>query len=192
MDEAVVRRLIEHVGGKPGDIYGGRGKQHILRRINGYNQAAQYHPWVVLVDLDQDAICAPAFRRRYLPNPASFMCFRIAVRAVEAWLMADREAFSDFFKVALSRIPENPELELDPRRKVIDLIRYSRRSVIREDMIPRPGSRRSVGPAYSSRLIEYIEFHWRPNKAARVSDSLARCIDCLRCLLECFTALITQ
>jgi hypothetical protein len=36
---------------------------------------------------------------------------------------------------------------------VVELARYSRRRDIREDMVPRPGSGRSVGAAYTSRLI---------------------------------------
>ncbi|MBI4564946.1 MAG: AAA family ATPase [Planctomycetes bacterium] len=43
---------------------------------------------------------------------------------------------------------------------------------------------RSVGPAYSSRLIEYVERHWRPRVAANRSDSLRRAIECLQRLVR--------
>jgi hypothetical protein len=83
-DEAVVRRLILHVGAQPGTVYGKQGKQHLRTRIAGFNNAAQHMPWLVLVDLDHDADCAPPLRAKWLPAPARWMCFRVAVRAVEA------------------------------------------------------------------------------------------------------------
>ncbi len=109
LDEAVLKRLIGHVGGLPGPIYGKGGKASLLRRLEGYNRAALHSPWVVLVDLDQDAECAPPFRSAVLPQPASGMCFRIAVREVEAWLFADRERLARFLAVPISAIPSNPE-----------------------------------------------------------------------------------
>jgi hypothetical protein len=51
---------------------------------------------------------------------------------------------------------------------------------IREDMLPRRGSGRPIGPAYTSRMIEFVENNWRPEVAARSSDSLRRCLVRLR------------
>ncbi|NLI83320.1 MAG: hypothetical protein GX443_16770 [Deltaproteobacteria bacterium] len=48
-------------------------------------------------------------------------------------------------------------------------------------------SGRQVGPAYSSRLIEFVENcrnGWRPHEAARSSTGLSRCLQCLRRLAE--------
>ena len=59
-DEAVVERLIDHAGGKVGTVYGKKGKSHLCQKIAGYNNAALRAPWLVLVDLDADADCAPA------------------------------------------------------------------------------------------------------------------------------------
>ena len=87
-DEAVVQRLIGHSGGQIGSVYGRRASR-IAREIAGYNIAARNGPWFVLVDLDNDADCAPPLRDAWLPDPAPGLCFRVAVRAVEAWLMAD-------------------------------------------------------------------------------------------------------
>ena len=55
VDEAVVPRLISHAGGETGTVYGRRGKPCLRQRIAGFNQAARHAPWVVLVDLDNDA-----------------------------------------------------------------------------------------------------------------------------------------
>jgi len=183
VDEAVVRRLIEHVGGTPGPIYGRNGKDHLRQRIANYNQAARLSPWVVLVDLDHDAECAPPLRSAWLPALSPHMCLRVAVRQVEAWLLADRERLAKFLSVSTSRIPHNPESVEHPKNTLVEIARYSRRRDIREDMAPRPGSGRSVGAAYTARLIEFViskRTGWRPEVAARYSDSLNRSLRCLR------------
>jgi hypothetical protein len=173
-DEAVLRRVVEHLGATLGPVYGKTGKASLLRQLHSYNQAAQFWPWIVLVDLDQDAECAPPARAQWLPNPAARMCFRIAVREVESWLLADRETLADFLGIALSRVPTNPENLDDPKAVLVNLARSSRRRDIRVDMVPRPESGRQVGPAYASRLIEYTQGPWRPNVATQHADSLQR------------------
>ncbi len=187
VDEIVLRRLVEHVGGTPGPVHGKNGKAQLLQRLSGYNQAARLAPWVVLVDLDQDAECAPQLKVSWLPNPAPRMCFRVAVREIEAWLLADRDKLAAFLSVSPSRIPLSPEEIGDPQRAMVELGRRSRRREIREDMVPRPGSGRVVGPGYTSRLIEFAadyETGWRPDAAAQVSDSLKRCLQCLYQLVQ--------
>ena len=175
-DEAVLKRLLAEVGAVPGAVYGKNGKQRLKRDLRGYNHAARYAPWFVLVDLDQDAQCPSALREEWLPDPAPRMCFRVAVREVEAWLLADRERISAFLGVGTVKVPRDPETLEDPKRTLVDLARQSRRRDIREDMVPRPGSGRSVGPAYTSRMIEFAADagRWRPEVAAENSRSLGR------------------
>lgn len=183
VDEAVLQRLIAHVGATVGPIYGKRGKPHLRQRIRGYNQAAWHSPWLVLIDLDQDADCAAQLCPVWLSDPAPMMRFRIAVRAIESWILADRERLARFLSVAPSRLPLNPEEVLSPKRALVELSRYSRRREIRDDMVPSPGSEREVGPGYSSRVIEFVldaGDGWRPDVAAQYSDSLHRCIVRLR------------
>src|SRR4030042_6977830 len=85
VDEALIRALLRHVGATPGAVYGKQGKAHIQHKIHAYNSAARHGPWVVLVDLDRDAECAPHLRDSWLPDRSPFMCFRIAVPQTEAW-----------------------------------------------------------------------------------------------------------
>ena len=179
-DEAVAVRLIRHVGAKAGSVYGKQGKPRLRERVNSYNQAARRAPWLVLVDLDRDADCAPPLRAAWLPDPAPQLCFRVAVRAIESWLLADAETIANFLGVARGKIPAQPETLSHPKTALVDLARTSRRRDIRLDMVPREGSGRAVGPAYTSRLIEYVDNHWRPAEAAKRAESLARAIRCLR------------
>jgi len=175
IDEAVVRRLWQDLPVEPGPIYGKNGKSQLRERIQSYNSAARRLPWLVLVDLDHDADCAPALKTLWLPNPARYMCFRVAVREIEAWLLADREGIASFLSVPLAGIPRDPDHLPDPKRTMVRLAGRSALREIREDMTPRPRSGRSEGPAYASRLIEFVQRCWRPRVAARSSDSLSRC-----------------
>lgn len=182
-DEAVVRRLIDHAGGQAGTVHGKEGKDYLRKRIMGYNNAARHRPWIVLVDLDRNEDCAPPLRQAWLPEPAPLLCFRVAVRAVEAWLMADAETIARYLGVPPSRVPGAPESLRDPKGAMIDLARRSRRKSVREGMAPGERGGRRVGPAYPRRLIEYAETAWRPGVAAGNADSLRRAIDCLHRLV---------
>lgn len=187
MDEAVVTRLISECGGTPGPVYGKNGKASLKARLLGYNNSAKYRPWVVLVDLDHEADCAPALCAMWLPQRSHKMCFRVAVREVETWLLADRERLAKFLSVPLTRLPANPESEDDPKQVLVSLAAGSRRKDIRDDMVPRSGSGRPVGPAYTSRLMEFINVSpsgWRPNIAAQRCDSLRRCLESLGAMVR--------
>ena len=46
--------------------------------------------------------------------------------------------------------------------------------------VPRNGSGRTEGPAYTSRLIEYATDRWRPDVAVQRADSLRRAVACLQ------------
>lgn len=189
LDEAVLRAVIRHAGGIPGPVYGKHGKQYIRKYLHVYNQAAHHAPWLVLVDLDQDADCAPPLRAAWLLRPAPMMCFRVAVREIEAWLLADRMRIAEFLAVDSRRVPNDVEALPDPKHAVLQLARSSRQKGIRQDMLPRFGSGREVGPAYNSRLIQFVNDSrrgWRPEVAAQSSESLRRCVRCLRRLVATF------
>jgi hypothetical protein len=85
-----------------------------------------------------------------------------------------------FLSVSVARIPSNPEEVDDPKRCLVDLARRSRKRKVRDDMVPEPGSGRSIGPEYNRRLIGFAENVWRPEVAAECSDSLRRCRQRLR------------
>jgi hypothetical protein len=177
VDEAISRRLVRECLLSAGPVYGRNGKQFLLDRISGYNNAARFSPWFVVVDLDTDFDCAPPALQAWLPRPAPAMVLRVAVREAEAWLMADRDSFAAFLGVSGDRIPTAPELEVDPKRTVVALARQSRKRSIREDMVPRASSGRNEGELYVARVIQYVQKHWRPRIAAQRADSLRRCLE---------------
>lgn len=179
-DVPVVTRILGHIGLEIGPVYGLTGKSRLDHRLQSYNAAARYAPWFVFRDLNGDAGCAPELIPDLLRRPAKHMRFRIAVHATEAWLLADRERISQFLGVGILRVPAQPDDERDAKQTMVNLARRSRRRAIREDMVPRRGTSSRVGPGYTNRLIEYASNLWRPDIAARTSQSLARCIEALR------------
>lgn len=184
-DEPVLKKIFRLAGVNPAHIYIAGGKSKILNKIQAYNNAGRHHPWVVLVDLDSPNECAPELLSRYINNFSPLFIMRIAVQAVESWLMADRSNFARFFSVPVHHIPDNPDLIISPKDFLVNLARMSRKKYIKQDMVPDAESGRRVGRAYPSRLIEFAlddANGWRPEIARRSSDSLTRCIQAIESL----------
>ena len=185
LDHVVVERLILELGANAGPVHGRAGRSNLMANLDGYNRAAQFAPWLVLVDLDTDD-CAPKLRDDALPSPSQFMTFRIAVREVESWILADRERVASFLAIGQPSIPLDPDTLLEPKRKIVDLARRSRRSAIKRDLVPREGSGRATGDLYNTRMMEFVQdgvSGWRPEVARQNSDSLDRAIRAIEALL---------
>jgi len=181
-DEPVAKRLLNHIGLEAGTVYGRKGKHDLLKRLTNYNKAAHFAPWFVVVDLDMDAQCPPQAVVQWLPNSTRGMRFRIAVRAIKAWLMADRENMARFLGVSSSRIRQNIDLDPNPKETLINIARNSHKRNILEDLVPRQASGAKVGPLYVPRLTKFVEELWRPDVAANESESLRRRISALSTL----------
>ena len=179
-DVSVVRKLLAETGHDLAIVQGLRGKSFLTANLKGYNNAAKFSPWLVVRDLDLDAACAAELIGDLLPAPARKMLFRVAVREIEAWLLADKENVASFLAVAKSRVPSEPDTLSDPKLTLVNLARRSRKKAIRQDMVPPSGWSGTVGPAYVSRIGEFARDHWRPFEAAKNSDSLRRCLHRLK------------
>jgi hypothetical protein len=179
-DEAVLRTIVRARGAVVHRVHVQHGKPNLRRALPGYNDAAKRSPWIVVVDLDDECPCASMLVKAWLPVPSPQMRFRVAVRQIEAWLLADADRFSTFFGVRRGQVPDHPDELTDPKDAVIALVAASKKAAIKADMVPRPGSGRRVGPAYAARLIEFVtrgENGWRLDQAASASPSLRRCVE---------------
>ena len=127
--------------------------------------------------------------RSWLPEAAEKMCLRVAVHKIESWLLADKRNMANFLKVSPAKLPQNPDLELDPKKILVNLAYRSRSQNVRQDICPHPESGRSVGAAYTSRLIEFITTMWQPNYALRYSPSLKKCILAIKRVVESANAI---
>lgn len=173
LDERIARRLVVEAGGDVAHVYGRRGKQWLRQQGGGYRNAARYAPWFVLVDLDRDE-CPPRLRRDWgAASDERGMCFRVAVRAVESWLLADRDGLAKFLGVARGALPDWPDATPNPKRTLIDAASRSRRGGVRDAIVPRPGARQ--GPLYTAALGQFADERWDPAAAAGRSPSLASC-----------------
>jgi hypothetical protein len=164
---------------EPTRIFVTRGKAKLDSKLKSYNKAAAFSPWLVLRDADHDeGGCPVAVRKSRLSldeqNPA--FCFRLAVRSLEAWLLADAEAFAATFSVTASAIPRDVEQLADPKQAVVNLCQHSRKSAVRQAMVPPEGSAGRVGPEYVTWITEYSRSVWRPDVAATSAPSLARAL----------------
>lgn len=176
VDEAIARTLLGHVGRVAGTIYVQGGKPRLLEKLAGFNSAARFSPWLVLVDLNGVAPCAPEFVSGVMPSPSPQMVFRVAVRQAEAWLMGDTQGLASYLRVSRARVPDDPEGEVYAKQTMVNIARNSRNRHVREDMVPTPASGRRTGPNYAGRLIEFATQHWRPEVAAERVESLNRCL----------------
>lgn len=191
VDEAVARKLIQHIGAQADTVYVNYGKQRLLEKVAGYNQAAKGQPWLVLVDLDRCS-CAVALLQKWAPQPSPYLCLRVAVRMVEAWLLADTDHIADFLGVSANRIPNNPEQLSDPKQELVALAAQSHKRAIREDMVPNPSAGQKVGSGYSARLIEFVENHWDITQAVRHAPSLQGAVGCLARIVQRYRSFLSE
>lgn len=178
LDEVVARRMLDHVGLTCGPVYGRDGKDKLRRDVGGYASGARFHPWFVLVDLDADE-CAAGLVAEWVPVMPPLMHLRVAVREVEAWLLADRRHIAEFLGVSHHRVPGAPEAVVDAKQQVVNLARRSRRRATREGVPPRPGSGRTIGPLYVTEMSRFVRDAWDIDAAAQASESLRRCLAAL-------------
>jgi hypothetical protein len=180
IDAAIARRLAQLVGFSDCTVYESGGKLRLDERLSSYNAAAKHGAWLVIRDLDQDAECAARLVQEKLPRLNPTMCLRVAVRAVEAWVLADGDEFARTFGVKVGALPSRPDEILDPKLAVVNLARRSRHKRVREDLVPESGLSARVGPLYNARMVEFVQMRWRPERAASRSESLGRCLRALR------------
>ena len=174
VDQAVVLKLFEASGVVAGTPYVCDGIDNLRQRLAGFNAGARYSPWFVLCDLDRHE-CPPELRVSFFDTPQTRgLELSIAVRAIEAWLMADRRSFATFLGVEVKRIPREPEQLANPKDTVVELARGSSRRVIREGLVPYGSSGRRVGPGYTDEVIRYVHSRWSPKRACASAPSLER------------------
>ncbi len=155
-------------------LKGGYG--YLKKSIRGFNNASKGTPFLILTDLDK-AECPPELIREWLPySKHPNLIFRIAVREVEAWLLADRQAFSEFIGIPIGLISDDTETIPDPKQKLIELVSKSKNKELREDIVPSMRSTARVGPNYNGRLGFFVTSHWRIKEAVNHSVSLKRTV----------------
>lgn len=173
---AVCERLVEEVAPalQVGQRLVMRGAGQIRKSLLRFCQASHVMPHLVLTDLDMVA-CAPALLQGWGATglPAALL-LRVAVREVEAWVLADRQAFADFASIPVTKISAEPENLPDPKQVLVNLVRQSKSRRLRTELVPEQGTALSIGPLYNERLGEFVRSAWHPARAAEAAPSLQR------------------
>ena len=155
-----------------------RGRGNVQRELGAYAALAQVMPVVVGVDLDSDN-CAPALLGNWgrLPPQAGFL-LRVAVREIEAWVLADQRRVGSFIGAAPNEVPKRPDQLADPKRSLLELARAHASSELKSDLVPRnyDALYPRIGRAYNLRLCAFVTSRWRPHVARERSPSLERAL----------------
>jgi hypothetical protein len=176
LSETVAKKVAKHVLGKNTHLRTivGNGFGNLRKKVPSFCEASRHYPVWLLTDLDRWG-CPEVLIKNWLDGksrPANF-CFRVAVKEVEAWLLADREKFADYLGVSKGKIFGNPDAIEDPKRFLLDLVRKGKRA-IQEDLLPPKGSAASQGFGYNARLCNFVDVAWSPDRAASQSRSLEK------------------
>ena len=181
LSEAVLR-VILHQSNRPyrvGNCYSKHGFGYLKKNIKGFNNAAKGTPYIVLTDLDR-AECPQELIQEWLPYPKHpNLLFRIAVREIEAWLLADRESFAKFLVVSQTLIPQNVDEISDPKQTLINIARKSKKRELHEAIVPQFNSTAKVGRDYNGQLIYFVNNYWQMEVAKLSSPSLQRAINAI-------------
>ncbi|MDO8333876.1 MAG: hypothetical protein Q7T35_04310 [Nitrosomonas sp.] len=174
LSEAIALRLIseiptphfiQHQLGKTGNGY-------LRSRMGSWYQMAQQQVMLVLTDLDR-ANCLVEFRDQWLAGaPPANLLFRIAVREVESWVLADHVAMRALIG-AKGVLPAAPDELADPKQSLLKLAKSAPKQ-IREDLLKTIDGSLAQGLGYNARLTAWVNSEWSPQRAAERSPSLAR------------------
>lgn len=137
--------------------------------------------FLLLTDLDT-CPCPPELLDNWFENKSrpDSLLVRVAVREVEAWVLADRNKFADWLGVSKDIIPLSPEHCYDPKAELLELAKRSKFRDIREGLLPKKGGASKVGIEYNSLLCDFVTSHWRIEEAQLVAPSLAKALQRLR------------
>lgn len=131
VDEAVSRAVARYCGCKLGPSQGFKGKGWIDKNIQAFGKAAaanNQQVYFVVRDFDGDEQCPGQLRKKLLAatGPKNLV-FRMAVGAIESWLLADVDGISAWLNVDAKHLPGNVDSISDPKQFLMDLDAKRRR-----------------------------------------------------------------
>jgi len=182
LSEVVLRRLLRE---RPVDyvveaVFKQGGFGYLKKQAPAFNNMAKACPVFLLTDLDQRP-CAPELIADWLKQPRhSEFLLRVAVREVEAWLLACDVPLAEYLSARQLPTFPAPEALDDPKMELLKLAEGSTKRHIREAVTRRDtGGNLRQGPAYNSTLATFVDQFWKPKLAASKCQSLKRAIKAL-------------
>ena len=182
LSEIVLRRLLRErpVEYAIGPVYKQSGFGYLKKMTAAFNNLAKACPVLLLTDLDKRS-CAPELIADWLKQPRhpEFL-LRVAVREVEAWLLACDTHLGQYLALRQTCSFPAPETLHDPKLELLKLAESSAKRTIREAVTRRDvGGNLCQGPAYNLTLAAFVDQLWKPNHAAFKCQSLKRTIKAL-------------
>ena len=170
---ALVERPVEY---DIGAVYCRGGFGYLKKQTASFNNAAKAGPFLLLTDLDQYP-CAPTLVAEWLGpkrRPHPHFIFRVAVREVESWLLADSANLRSFFGLRKSTYLSNPEDQEDPKAALLGLAAQSRYRELREAIVWRDERRGRYlqGPDYNGAMAPFVRKEWNVGTARLRCPSL--------------------
>ncbi|MEW9523691.1 hypothetical protein MRBLRH8O_001501 [Agrobacterium radiobacter] len=151
---------------------------YLKSKIANFAEISERYAVFMITDLDREN-CAPSLKLKWfngLQLPENLI-FRVAVKEIEAWLLADAPQLSHFLGIQQRAIPRNVETIEDPKAALVDVAKRAKRN-LRMDIVPDSQTKAKQGLGYNRALRPFVESNWDVNYAAQNSDSLRRA--CLR------------
>lgn len=177
LDEAVAQRLAVDSGFRVENVHGKQGWTFVQKSLPMLNQMARFTPCLALVDfMDTGMECPPSVPSAWTPDRHPNLIFRVVVRELESWLLADRRGIARFLRIPAVRVPSAPEEEDDPKRTLVNLARGSSSRRVRDALVPARGASAVVGPDYNAELERFIRGEWSPADARVAAPSLDKCM----------------
>jgi hypothetical protein len=156
------------------------GNGYLRTKCQSFNRMAVRHPVLLITDLDNSE-CASALIESWfgiLPRNANLK-FRVAVREIESWLLADHQGMQNLLVNGANNIAANPDELPNPKEYLLQRAKRAPRDV-KNDLIRSKGALAKQGLGYNSRLCRFVREAWDPASASQRSNSLARAIERLR------------
>lgn len=187
LSETVAERLIAETGHVvtakiPKSRHKHAGFGYLKTRLPDFIQSCRGGAnFLILTDLDRSP-CPPDLLDDWLGNTTkpNSLLLRIAVREVEAWVIADRHRFARWLGIVDSIVPATPEACLDPKSDLLKLAEKSKYRELREGLLPKKNGASKIGLEYNDLLCNFVIEKWRIEEASKIAPSLERAIRRLR------------
>lgn len=177
-----------------------RGGQ-IKHKISELNRLSSSKPVILLTDLDVTQ-CPPMLKNSLLANQEQNEDFilNIAVDEAEAWLMADREGFAEYFGIPISEIPNAVPQKMGGRKPLTEMeFPYKSSWMLTHVLISKSSKdelKRQIeaqgtaakGKEYNPAVVPFIKNDWNIENAMQNSDSLKRMVIRLQTLKDKYSS----
>ena len=174
LSEAVGKRLLIDAGYQlnPSPLLRRNGSGYLRSKMDSWCEMAKRKPVFLLIDLDR-TVCPAELRAAWIGNrkPPENLVMRVAVREIEAWILADHQALKTIVG-SRGSFPVDPDSLPDPKQYFLRLVARQARREIREELVAGAGAIASQGIGYNALLGHLVSTVWSPERAAHRSKSL--------------------